>query len=970
VAGCGRLMKKGFGGSGDYSSFFSGLYSQNNAAQKAKQDAEDQDALDRWENGLMTDGEWLAYVANRITAESDPKRKQKWITAQRKYTTVIADKQAEFAYEEGGSINELIGHYEARMASMQPESNEYRELQLRVNDLMDQRSAEKIQEESEKLLLEIEKGTKTYGDLRDYLRDAHAQSRPNSDLRKQIDNQLDQVNETIRTNKVEGQFEKLQYQYDAGSLSARGYARALRRMAEPFKANDPKRYYQILQAAVALEKQGGSGGGGGGGGYSGGGGSGGGGSKKAINASIDALQAQRNDLLAAIEVYEAGGKDFVDSTGKKVALTSAYIKQVDSKLMTVWDKMSAAYTAKGDKSAAKNAKKTKAEYIAKAVTLHNTIDADEASRHLLEATTKQIQGALENPDPVAARAALQAVAAQWSAFSKGLTNRVSPYGDGTGGEVSPMERTDPDFAARSATFAAALTTLTTDGIDDASAAAALESIGVLQGAGGGRTDGGQQDGYLNSILTGVLEVSARVQGMQDGSLDRVAVGSGWAWVKKAPVSFMAPDPNNPANMMMVTQMQATGETTDGRTLDIDGKSTRLVDVIVDINGKPTKVKAVAELVEPAGFNVLKTTKQITLSNGTKIAADTVLTESQIAMIEKDRGIESLLTTKVLESAAGFSAWQVTVPGRTDQYGREHAGETWTMDSDTGLWYRGSLPIRGIQRNAYGAVMVGDDGKLKLDWQAYASAQGAPAPYVGSSAKGAQALLDMGLLDVSGIRGRDLLGNLSGEAVDMSTAYYDPADDLAPYRKEGSPEDSWWNPDARKAKSERLVNLVREQTRRYSQDQMAQFHGTGRPLKHQADDPMAAFNSIGKAVGVNLEGTRDKPKLSLQSQDAKAQISLPIPSGSGKGPTVKLAGGQATGPSVKGDVSLNLNLATAEDDDKFVPKVKPMVKTTGAKKKAAAVKAKPKVKPKVAPKKTDTALAKETQLKTGQKYVTL
>lgn len=84
-------MRRGFGGSGDYSGYFSSLYQGQQQEAKAKQDAEDQDALDRWENGLMADDEWLAYIANRIVAETDPKRKQKWVTAQRKYTTVIAE---------------------------------------------------------------------------------------------------------------------------------------------------------------------------------------------------------------------------------------------------------------------------------------------------------------------------------------------------------------------------------------------------------------------------------------------------------------------------------------------------------------------------------------------------------------------------------------------------------------------------------------------------------------------------------------------------------------------------------------------------------------------------------------------------------------------------------------------------------------------------------------------------------------
>ena len=126
----------------DYSNLFSGLYSQNKQADQARQDASDQDAQDKWDHGLITDGEWMAYIAGRITAETDPKRKERWITAQREYAPAIADKQAEFAYSNGGSINDLIGHYNSRLAALTPNSNEYRDVALKVNDLQDSRSSE------------------------------------------------------------------------------------------------------------------------------------------------------------------------------------------------------------------------------------------------------------------------------------------------------------------------------------------------------------------------------------------------------------------------------------------------------------------------------------------------------------------------------------------------------------------------------------------------------------------------------------------------------------------------------------------------------------------------------------------------------------------------------------------------------------------------------------------------------------
>jgi hypothetical protein len=79
------VARRGFGGSGDYSSFFSGLYSFNKNEAQAREAAADQDAADRWANGLMSDDEWLSYIRAAIDREAgSPKDQQRWITALRK----------------------------------------------------------------------------------------------------------------------------------------------------------------------------------------------------------------------------------------------------------------------------------------------------------------------------------------------------------------------------------------------------------------------------------------------------------------------------------------------------------------------------------------------------------------------------------------------------------------------------------------------------------------------------------------------------------------------------------------------------------------------------------------------------------------------------------------------------------------------------------------------------------------------
>lgn len=890
------MARASFGGGSDFSGVFGSLYSANKAAAQAKQDADDQDAQDRWEHGLLTDGDWLAYIQNRINAETDPARKERWITAQREYIPLIADKQAEFEYQNGGSINQLVAHYQARLSGLVPGSNEYREVALKLNDAQDARSAENLQAQSDAMVDKINAGKATYNDLLNLLKDASSHATANSDYKKSVDKQIAQVRETIRTNKLEGSFEKLQYDYDRGALSGGSYAKKLRSMAVQFKDSDPKRYYQILEAAQALSGGGRSGGGGGGG--RSGGGSGGGSSTKKLNKSVDALQAQRNSLLAAVGAYEDGATSYINDAGQRVALTPAYIHSVDQKLVSTFDQLATAYTLKKDKSAAANQKKAKATYISSSVVKHNTMAADESSRHLLEATSAQVKDALANPDPVAARSALQGVAAQWETYSRNLSSSKLPavandapsqYAAQARTPKGLMDQVDTDFVSRSATFASALRTLTTPGVDDAAAAAAMDSIATLQGAGGGQYQGGQQDSYLNSLMSGVLEVGARVQGLETGDLERVATPTGFEWVKKTEISTAVPDPNNPSNMVMVKTKVPTGQTLSGKNLDVDGKTTKYVTVLVDINGRPTPVKAIAESVPASGFDHLKVQKDITLPDGTKIFAGTSLTETQIAKLKKNGSLQEWIQSGKVGAASAFQSWQVQVPSYTDQYGKTHAAETWTQDAGTNLWYKGALPIRGVQRDADGFVIIGDDGKPAIDYKAYASMAGVPAPYAGSDAKGAQDLLNTGVIDVSDISGRDLNGNLTDDTQGMlSTAYWAPGDQNGHAGK--TADDSWWANNARDQRSADLVQRDRQAALNPGIVSRTPYEG---PMGQAGVDMAKAFADAANKLGISLFGKEDKqvelpsigPKPGMATgPQVKAEINIALPK---KAPTIKL-----------------------------------------------------------------------------------
>ena len=979
------MARAGFGGSGDYSSTFAGLYSANKDTQRAQQDADDQDAFDKWQNGLLSDDEWMTYIRGRIdTYSGDPKRQERWVTNLRKYAVVISDNQAEFAYKNGGSINQLIAYYQGRADSMVPGSTEARDLQLRINDLQDTRSSDSITEGGEKIIAGINKGTKTYGDLQSFLQAQLKTARPNSDLFKSINKQLDNVKEQIRTNVLEGSFEKLQYEYDAGKLSGGGYAAKLRQMAVQFKDSDPKRYYQILEAAIAIGKQGSSGGRGGRGGGGGGGGSAA--SRKSLNATVDSIQAARNRTQALIEQFDnlGPGRSGVDPvTGKPVVFNEAKIKELDQALVRQFDDLAAAYTAKGDKSAAANAQKAKASYISQNVMAHNTMSADDSTRALLVSTGKVLDYATANPDPTAALGSVQGVAKVWKDYASSLEksavktagyggdkNRRLPSESGEtqyAGKLGIMDQVSSDRLDRAKAMADAFATIARPGVSDEEVTAAAQL--VMQYDSGVDAPGGSKPVY-SQMIAAATKVAGNSQGLATDDVQRVVQGGQVTFVR--------------------TQAVTTYATVDGSTMPVtkkipmidglDGENARLVDIFMDINGVPTKVQAVATRSGVDGFNAWVASSPIKIGKGgqaTSYPAGTPLTQDVIKKLQATGQWDAYLTAGTVGRAPALEMMTVQSAAFTDKYGKAHPAETWVQDLGTNLWYKGNLPVRGAIPGEDGTIpyKLGPDGKpiADLNWQSYGSAGGVPAPYSGANPREMQNLMNQDSDLVADIRGRGPDGSVTDEPQGLQWAYYDPMN-ASPMNA-----DSWWKDEQRDARKAALVDRDRKliQTQKKHQDDLMRANmdpDEYRDWKKNSQSKAivdagrsfletSGINAIARSLGISIDGTKDRKPFQPTLPSAgklKDDLALGLPKkkGDSAAPLVRLPSDTSktyTGPKTKDDVVLTLPAtqktvsvphAGKEKDDLALPTKKPTptpviklppvpkVGTTGATKKQA------------------------------------
>lgn len=192
-----------FGGGGDPSNIFASLNRQflqdiealaeraSRRSDEAK-DTEDRDMFDQWQNGIIDDEAWLVYIAKRVEETAgDPKENQQWIETQREYTNSISDNKMEFAYENGdATINQLIQYYRGRRDKLDPQSQAYRDIVLKLNGFVDKQLGDDIQGGAQDITDRIVMGQATLGDLINFYRQKLSTTRPNSALHEQISEEI------------------------------------------------------------------------------------------------------------------------------------------------------------------------------------------------------------------------------------------------------------------------------------------------------------------------------------------------------------------------------------------------------------------------------------------------------------------------------------------------------------------------------------------------------------------------------------------------------------------------------------------------------------------------------------------------------------------------------------------------------------------------------------------------------------
>jgi cell fate (sporulation/competence/biofilm development) regulator YlbF (YheA/YmcA/DUF963 family) len=745
-------------GQSNTGAYFASLYSLTRQNRQAEQNAADQDAFDRWQNGLMDDQTWLAYIATRISqTASDPTQHQKWVTAQRKYVSQIADNQAEFAYQNGGDIGSLIGYYTAKLGRLDTGSQEYRNVQLRVNDLMDKRAANDINDGSERIQNQIADGTATYADLLRFYREHLSALRPSSDLYKQVTTEMDKVNDTIKVNTLNGEFEKLQYEYESKQLTGAAYAAKLRTMAEQFKVNDPQKYYQLLEAAVKLDKVPGlfaSGSGGGGGG---------------AGSALDLIRAQTKNIYTLVDQFEKGsatGKDW--TTGADVTFTPAIVQALDRQMLTVLGAEAAALENAGASAeSVANVHHEMSLYITTHAQPHNTIPLDEQRQALILSTSKWLASAAKDPDPLTLVHAAEGVTKLWGDFATGLTQTAA-------GSLPAVQRATDEFITDTQAIstamhdAFALSRSVADSGDpnsDASDAAGQVIRDTLRAVLGVTKAGNSPSGdYIIGALIDPVALGPTIaQGLSDGTLVRIVTPAGFDVVRTRPVTVQTSIPNADGTVAPSSTVVRQPVDADGNLLpmyqggaDIAG----WVKVYVDINGTPTEYLAPVQS-QSAQYMGAFAKEQLSPTPTTTVPKGAILSTTLASLGPEWLARNVSLGNVLIKPVLNFATVIIN-------------GVTFLQDPFTGSWYKGDLPIRGGTLDPNGLVKW-DGVRWSIDWKAYSSADGMAHPFLQTKAGDGSDKLMQNLADSTpGFYSNLLTRGIDGEV----RGVFDPAHDTS------------------------------------------------------------------------------------------------------------------------------------------------------------------------------------------------
>lgn len=556
---------------------------QEAAAQRAIRDAAeeqaalDQDALNRWQAGEMSDAEWVAYLKGRIAATTDDAEQQT-------------------------ALKELL------------------------RDSQEQIAVRRVEQGAADLMNRIEDGTASWSDLRNFFVRERARQPEGSEMYRQLTEQIDGVNDTIRDNATNSAIGEAQYLFQSGQISGAEAARRIRAAAERYRTSDPGKYWDLVSSAYDMQTYGT-------GGPRGSGGRGGGGltEKQQLNNTIDALEYTADSIDLLNDQFKNGKRVGELPDGTQVVLAdengnpAGVWREIDQMMLETLDAKYEAQIANGDRSAVETMQRKEA-YLSAVVQPRNTIPKEKQFGALTRDLGRAIE--LAEVDPTLGAKAIADVLGSMDRWVSRL-NTMTTSTDVEKRADDAKVRENPELAAavRRQTTTAAPEIRQVDGdfvgmarafVDAARQAYTTPGMTADQinklmepfGGEGALVDAATAD----RLLVGVQAVSTMAVGLQTGEWVKVwNPATGAFEVAKMTQRSWSPDGGQPVTVAHP---------------DIDvAQSQEAVMMLAEVDGKIEPIWAVGDYVagqpyaDENGKTVIPRQLELTGPNGEKFARD-------------------------------------------------------------------------------------------------------------------------------------------------------------------------------------------------------------------------------------------------------------------------------------------------------------------------------------------------------------
>lgn len=837
----------------------------------AEQNALDQDAQDKWNNGQMSDADWLAYIRSRVVGTAGfPTEHVQWTKLLRETTDNIGVNQAEFAYQNGGSINQLIAFYRQRTAGMKSSSSGWRDSQKRLSDLEDKRLDIQITEGAQAIQDRIDNGQATPTDLLAYMKAQLGKARTGSEMDTKIRQDITALAKSVKSFQQQADISKLQYDWQAGKLTGNEYAAKLRAAAPQFAA-EPKTYYNMLAEAddasksygqFVYEGSGGPGGSGGSAPSGTGGGQTPGGSGGFTRTrppgdrtprSFSDLQSQWDDVRNRgldISQQVLSGKTTVTDPGtqRTVDVSTDAGKRWLANVQR--DVVNSYHTERywggilGNKTMVNNAEDNAAKYIATVAQPTNSITNREATGMMLSAIGKAITSSNSTLDPADTITRMQGLAFNIKTLmdhqARGSTS-IFGMGLPTGAPKSAVESGVPEDTIALTALYGVLNAKTPDEVQ----AAFDKGVASIDP----KTTGIITPDFLNEVAFG-----GKQWGGMTGTLN---IQEGLNSVPPTMTYFSLPGKEVTVVPVVFTQQQSpTGELIDVPQPQLNADQQKAVKQISDQGGSPIT------FAQQVGWKVVKVQGYVTQEPvGVKgWVAQVAINHSEVNL-KIDKG--QLLTDSNIAALKGLGEWDGIQASR--QVKLDDAGYVPTLrvrepgaSSDTlwtklpgGSWVKGLYPAKW-STSPDGGVHI-DDNHNPVLVKGIAVAD-VPVPFMGNNGKLMQDALNSGQFEseiagVSGVEWNTMAGGTS-KAWDQS--YYSKADALqktawdASRRSAQDHERGWWHEGSRRVSESANYNAQKRLEFESQQGAASQYEDGG-------------LGSFAKSLGIDIPGmTASKP----------------------------------------------------------------------------------------------------------------